>query len=183
MILFPGTNSKTACQGSTTRVTYADAAIINEAQTHEVQEEKGMKFISGSNICFNLKKTRHLPPFYNPPGARGEDTFMSTMLTDLKVVKVPCYTFHDGFLTYKNLLHGVIPSTLEAIDGNIAANRKRFINATIGWIRYKPLLVYLTKKKKNATALWKAYDPICTESIPKLNSFNTTDILKSIDRI
>lgn len=128
-------------------VTYADPQIINESATYEVEEESGMKFISGANLCFNLKKTKDLPPFYNPPGARGEDTFMSTMLTDLKVVKVPCYTFHDGFLMYRNLLNGVIPSHLEGIDGKAPANQKRFINATIGWIRYKPLLVYITQKK------------------------------------
>ena len=56
-----------------------------------------MKFISGANLCFNLKNYKNFPPFYNPPGARGEDTFLSTCLSECSVRKVPCYTFHDGF--------------------------------------------------------------------------------------
>ncbi len=159
-------------------VTYADEQVINNSQPYEVQEESGMKFISGANLCFNLKKTKDLPPFYNPPGARGEDTFMSTMLTNLKVVKVPCYTFHDGFLLYKNLLSGVIPSSLEAIDGNSPANQKRFINATIGWIRYKPLLVYITQRK-DYTSIMETIRLNLIQSIPKLNAFfNTKDFGK-----
>ena len=59
-------------------VTYAQTEIINNSKAYEVEEEKGMKFISGANLCFNLKNYKKLPPFYNPPGARGEDTFMST---------------------------------------------------------------------------------------------------------
>lgn len=159
-------------------VTYADAKVINATKAVEVLEENGMKFISGANLCFNLKKTKNLPPFYNPPGARGEDTFMSTMLSDLKVAKVPCYTFHDGFLTYKNLLHGVIPRWLEGVDGNIPSNQKRFINATIGWIRYKPLLIYLTKREEYP-AIMEEIRVNLHESLPKLNAFfNTRDFDK-----
>lgn len=162
-------------------VTYADKQIVHEGQPYEVMEEGGMKFISGSNICFNLRKTKDLPPFYNPPGARGEDTFMSTTLTQLKVLKVPCYTFHDGFLTYKNLLNGVIPVNLEAIDGNSPANRKRFISASIGWIRYKPLLVYITKRKEY-TSIMENIRANLHESIPKLNAFfATTDFSKVLE--
>ncbi|MCC6460722.1 MAG: hypothetical protein IT260_09660 [Saprospiraceae bacterium] len=154
-------------------VTYADAQIINDSTICQVEEVSGMKFISGANLCFNLKKTKALPPFYNPPGARGEDTFMSTMLSDLKVVKVPCYTFHDGFLTYKNLLNGVIPTDLEAINGNTPANQKRFINAAIGWIRYKPLLVYITRRKDYA-GIMEDIRTNLHKSIPKLNAFFKT---------
>lgn len=154
-------------------VTYANDAIINNAIVKEVSEEKGMKFISGSNICFNLNKTRNLPPFYNPPGARGEDTFMSTALSDFKVLKVPCYTFHDGFSKYKNILNGVMPITLEAIEGDSPANQKRFVKAAIGWIRYKPLMIYITQRQE--------FDRIMDEmknnlkvSIPRLNAYFKT---------
>ena len=159
-------------------VSYADDDIINDAIVTEVQEANGMKFISGSNLCFNLKKTKNLPPFYNPPGARGEDTFMSTTLSDLKVLKVPCYTFHDGFSMYKNILNGVIPSTLEAMDGNTPANQKRFLHATIGWIRYKPLLVYITRRAEYPKVMEDIRAKL-NKSIPKLNAFfNTTGFLK-----
>ncbi|HEU5366500.1 MAG TPA: hypothetical protein VFU62_13265, partial [Hanamia sp.] len=115
-------------------VTYANPDIINKKIVEEVKEVNGMKFISGANLCFNLHNIKNLPPFYNPPGARGEDTFMSTSLTDMKVLKVPCYTFHDGFLTYKNILNGILPNALEPVDASSPAIVKRFANAAIGWI-------------------------------------------------
>lgn len=128
-------------------VTFADSEIINRSILKEVKEEMGMKFISGANLCFNLKNCGDkLPPFYNPPGARGEDTFMSTALSDLKVTKVPVYSFHDGFLKYKQILRGNLPITLQTIEGTSPVIVKRFINATIGWIRYKPLMVFITQR-------------------------------------
>ena len=126
-------------------VTYANPDIINQSKIEEVKEINGMKFISGANLCFNLKNMTYLPPFYNPPGARGEDAFMSTSLSGMKVLKIPCYTFHDGFLNYKNILNGVLPIELQAVNSNSPVIIKRFINATIGWIRYKPLMVYITQ--------------------------------------
>ncbi len=159
-------------------VTYANDAIINNAIVKEVEEEKGMKFISGSNICFNLKKTPDLPPFYNPPGARGEDTFMSTALHNLKVLKVPCYTFHDGFLKYKNILFGVIPTSLEAVEGKSVVNQKRFIQAAIGWIRYKPLMIYITQRQE-FDSIMEGMNNNLKVSIPRLNAyFNTTEFSK-----
>jgi hypothetical protein len=126
-------------------VTYANADIINNNEVKEVEEVNNMKFISGANLCFNLHNTEKLPPFYNPPGARGEDTFMSTSLSEMKVLKVPVYTFHDGFLNYKNILNGILPNSLQPVDSTSDVIVKRFSNAAIGWIRYKPLMVYITQ--------------------------------------
>ncbi len=128
-------------------VTYGDSDTINQQKTGEVSEVMGMKFISGANLCFNLKRLKSLPAFYNPPGARGEDAFMSTTLTDHKVVKVPCYTFHDAFLEYKNILNGVLPIELGGVDALSPAVRQRFVKAAIGWIRYKPLLTFITQRE------------------------------------
>jgi hypothetical protein len=154
-------------------VTYADAEIINHQKVQEVDEENGMKFISGANLCFNLKDYKKLPPFYNPPGARGEDTFMSTALSNLKVLKVPCYTFHDGFSMYNNILNGVLPLTLNPIDSISPSILKRFISATIGWIRYKPLLVYITNQSE-FESIMKEIQRKLDFSIPKLcNYFKT----------
>jgi len=126
-------------------VTYANPDIINKEIVKEVKEINGMKFISGANLCFNLHNIKNLPPFYNPPGARGEDTFMSTSLSQMKVLKVPCYTFHDGFLNYKNILNGILPNELQPVDSSSPVIVKRFSNAAIGWIRYKPLMIYITQ--------------------------------------
>jgi hypothetical protein len=122
----------------------------------------GMKFISGANLCFNLKRISNLPVFYNPPAARGEDAFMSTTLTTHKVVKVPCYTFHDAFLEYKNILNGVLPVALVGVDARSPAVRQRFVRAAIGWIRYKPLLTFITQPEN--------YDRMINEMTSKLNS-------------
>lgn len=159
-------------------VTYASSDIINKSLTGEVEEENGMKFISGANLCFNLKNFKKLPPFYNPPGARGEDTFMSTALTELKVIKVPCYTFHDGFMRYNNLLNGVLPVSFESIDSVSPSDLKRFTNATIGWIRYKPLLVYITQREKYEATMAEIEENLKL-TIPKLcKHFKTNDFEK-----
>ena len=126
-------------------VTYANADVIDRGLTAEVKEVSGMKFISGANLCLNLERLKSLPAFYNPPHARGEDAFMSTSLTHHKVVRVPCYTFHDAFLEYKHLLNGVLPTELSGVDAHDEFVLQRFIKASIGWIRYKPLLTLITQ--------------------------------------
>ncbi len=126
-------------------VTYADRKIVDKQIVSEVKEINGTKFISGANLCLNLARIRDLPAFYNPPGARGEDAFMSTTLTGLRVIRVPCYTFHDAFLNYQNILNGVLPTRLDAVDASQLGIRQRFVKASIGWIRYKPLLVHITQ--------------------------------------
>jgi hypothetical protein len=110
-----------------------------------VRESKKAKFISGANLCINTKDPMRVNPFYNPPKARGEDTFLSTCLSERKVLRVPCYTFHDGFSTYKHLLEGVLPIHLKFITADNQQVKTRFYNACIGWIRYKPLLLYITQ--------------------------------------
>jgi hypothetical protein len=126
--------------------TYASLATINEQMVEYVEEIGGMKFISGANLGFNLSNIDKVFPFYNPPGARGEDTFLSTAICECKIRKIHCYTFHDGFGEYENLLHGVLPTQLKTMRPDKSAVTNRFLKATIGWIRYKPLLIYITDK-------------------------------------
>ncbi|MEF9942485.1 MAG: hypothetical protein RR920_08780 [Lachnospiraceae bacterium] len=128
-------------------VTYADLDIIDSMTVKIVKEVGGMKFISGANLGFNLTDPTKLFPFYNPPGARGEDTFLSTCIGECDIRKVPCYTFHDGFLAYPRLLSGVLPNVLKTIDISTSTNYKRFLKASIGWIRYKPLLLLITNSE------------------------------------
>lgn len=136
-------------------VTFADLDIINSKKTEVVNEKNGMKFISGANLGFNLKNLDKLFPFYNPPGARGEDTFLSTCICDCTIRKVPCYTFHDGFATYEHLLLGVLPNKLQAMTTASKVNSERFLRASIGWIRYKPLLLYITQRETYETEIIK----------------------------
>ena len=125
-------------------VTYADKKILMSDDFIEVQQVNKAKFISGANLCINLTDAGRVSPFYNPPGARGEDTFLSTCLSERKVLRVPVYTFHDGFSTYNDLLHGVLPIRLKFIKADTEKIVTRFYKACVGWIRYKPLLLYIT---------------------------------------
>ena len=129
-------------------VTYASTDVLRRGKTAEVEEIGKCKFISGSNLCLNLTQPGRTLPFFNPPGARGEDTFLSTLLSDRVVRKIPCYTFHDGFSIYHHLLGGVLPLCLTAITADSPAVANRFFYACVGWVRYKPLLVYLTQPDK-----------------------------------
>ncbi len=152
-------------------ITYADDRILSQPRAFEVPEESGAKFISGSNLCFNLGRTERLAPFYNPPGARGEDTFLGTCLTRAKVLKVPCYTFHDGFLSYVHLLHGVLPASLRPItasgDPESAPVIARFLKAAIGWVRYKPLLLYVKQPAGYEAEIERVRDGL-RQVLPKL---------------
>lgn len=141
-------------------VTYADTAVLLSREVLEVPENHHAKFISGSNLCINLRDKSRVFPFYNPPGARGEDTFLSTCLSERKVLRVPCYAFHDGFSTYQHLLSGVLPTKLSPIPSDSEVVLRRFYHACIGWIRYKPLLLNLTDPESYRTNIEEMQDKL-----------------------
>lgn len=164
-------------------VTYADLDIINNKNVEVVKEINGMKFISGANLGFNLKNLDKLFPFYNPPGARGEDTFLSTSIGECNIRKIPCYTFHDGFSTYEHLLLGVLPNKLKAIRADSGVITKRFLRATIGWIRYKPLLLYITQRDNYETEIMKMKENL-SNVIPKIcNYFGNNEFKVILDEL
>ncbi|MCM1566166.1 MAG: hypothetical protein NC238_09520 [Dehalobacter sp.] len=160
-------------------VTYADIDVVNSKITEVVKEKNGMKFISGANLGFNLKNLDKLFPFYNPPGARGEDTFLSTCICECTIRKVPCYTFHDGFSTYQHLLLGVLPNKLKAMRADSGVNTERFLRASIGWIRYKPLLLYITQRSNYQTEIAKIKKNL-ENVIPKICDYFANDQFKII---
>ncbi len=126
-------------------VTYADTNILTSKNATEIPETNHAKFISGANLCINLTDPIRVFPFYNPPGARGEDTLLSTCLSERKVMSVPCYTFHDGFSIYNRLLEGVLPTLLKSSSADNEQIKERFYKACMGWVRYKPLMLYITQ--------------------------------------
>ncbi|MDD3169221.1 MAG: hypothetical protein PHC91_07160 [Eubacteriales bacterium] len=148
-------------------VTYADPQVLTGNYAFEVQEQHHSKFISGSNLGINLKDPRRIYPFYNPPGARGEDTFLSTCLSQRKVMRVPCYTFHDGFSTYNHLLEGVLPIHLKYIKAEDERIIARFYKACLGWVRYKPLLTYITRPEAYEATI-KEMRRSLGHSVPKI---------------
>ena len=160
-------------------VTYADPDTINSKIVEVVKEKNGMKFISGASLGFNLSNPDKLFPFYNPPGARGEDTFLSTCICDCTIRKVPCYTFHDGFSAYEGLLFGVLPNALKAMRADSGLTTKRFLNASIGWVRYKPLLLYVTQRENYENEIIKIKENL-GKVIPKICDYFKDDGFKII---
>lgn len=129
-------------------ITYTNKDIIENKIKYEIEYKDGGKWVAGSVLCLNLNKLDTIPAFYNPLGARGEDTFFSTMLNKAKVLKIPLYHFHDGFLKCKEIMKGELPENLIKITSEKDQYvEKRFLNASRGWIKYKPLYVYITDRK------------------------------------
>jgi hypothetical protein len=151
-------------------VTYASTDVLTTNKTEDVPLIGGCKFISGANLCINLKNPQKTLPFFNPPRARGEDTFLSTLLSDRTVRRIPCYTFHDGFSIYQHLLDGVLPIHLSAITTNSSAVNSRFLNACIGWVRYKPLLTYITAPEEYEQRM-KLIKSALEQTLPKLAEY------------
>lgn len=165
-------------------VTYANKELLDSRYVEIVKEEHGgAKFISGSNLCLNLKNTDNLFPFYNPPGARGEDTFLSTCLTSSTVLRVPCYSFHDAFGKYQHLLCGALPEKLNPVHGGVRDINERFIKACIGWNRYKPLYMYITNRGAYHSEISKMKDNLKLV-LPKLcRYFGTGEFMKLKDEL
>lgn len=151
-------------------VTYANTNILTSNDAFEVQETNHTKFISGANLCINLTDPCRIFPFYNPPRARGEDTFLSTCLSERIVLRVPCYTFHDGFSTYKHLLEGVLPTRLKFVEADTERIIARFYKACIGWIRYKPLLLYITQPDSYAEKIEEMREKL-KATLPKICTY------------
>ncbi len=160
-------------------VTYADTKILTSDTAQEVPEVNHAKFISGSNLCINLTNPSRVQPFYNPPGARGEDTFLSTCLQERKVLRVPCYAFHDGFSTYHHLMDGVLPIRLQYIQANSDQVTTRFYQACIGWIRYKPLLLYITQRENYQEKIAEMKEKLDT-TLPKICAYFGREDFKNI---
>lgn len=148
-------------------VTYADTDVLIQKKAKEVPLIHGCRFISGANLCINLTNAQKTLPFFNPPGARGEDTFLSTLLEDRRVLQVPVYAFHDGFGYYKEILSGALPIELAPIDMTNKVVEKRFLSACIGWIRYKPLYILLTDPEHSEERMDAVNDAL-TQVLPKM---------------
>lgn len=165
-------------------VTFANKQIIDESISSEIKYDGVGKWVAGSTICLNLRKIDQIPAYYNPPGARGEDTFFSTMLEHSRVLRIPFYHFHDGFLKYKSILKDNFPKTLRKIKVDEELIPQRFLNASRGWIKYKPLLLYIQDKENYANNIKDVKEKLKI-SIPEVNKlfpgYDMTILTKDLD--
>ena len=156
-------------------VTYANKEIANGNGA----------WVAGSTLCLNLNNRDKIPAFYNPPLARGEDTFFSTLLGDSKIFRIPVYHFHDGFLKYTEIMSGVYPKCLRKINIKEERIKSRFLKAAIGWIKYKPLLLYIKDKEKYRSEIDDMVEKLQI-IVPKLNTiFNDncfTTLLEELEK-
>lgn len=164
-------------------ITYAEEKILEEKKIHKLHKLGISEWLLGSGLCINLDNIKKIPAFYNPPKARGEDTFFSTLLNGANVIQVPTYHFHDGFLKYTNIMDKQYPDSLNKItlgDENI---EKRFFDACVGWIKYKPLLLYITQRYEYKDKIKEIREKL-KESIPKMNEiFPNTDFSKLLTEL
>lgn len=168
-------------------IAYAEKNIADGTQKVERLKNVGKEnYVLASGICLNLNHIDKIPPFYNPPGARGEDTFFSCALgtKNAKVLKIPTYHFHDSFLKFTDLMKEKFPKKLPRISLDDNGIEQRFLKTTIGWTKYKPLLYYITDRE-NYKEIIKQSKINFKKSIPKINTvFETCDftcLLKELD--
>ena len=156
-------------------ITYANSKIANGEGAYEIKSDGIGKWVVGSTLCLNLRHIEKIPAFYNPEGARGEDAFFSTNLNDAKVIKVPVYHFHDGFLKYTNVARGIYPKTLRQIKSTEEQIEHRFFQASRGWIKYKPLYEYVTDREHYQEKMDETIENL-KKGIPEVNKlFDNTD--------
>ena len=128
-------------------ISYADEELIKNKTVSEIQIQGKHKHILGSPLCLNLKHLDKIPAFYNPEGARGEDAFFSLLLNENKVISVPVYHFHDPFIKFGKILEGKYPKKIKKIKSNDKSVEQRFYKVARGWIKYRPLYLYVTDKE------------------------------------
>lgn len=156
-------------------ITYADPRIANGEGAYIQKDEGKGNWVVGSTLGINLKNIDKVPAFYNPEGARGEDTFFSVNLKNDKITKVPVYHFHDGFLKYTSVVRRKYPKTLRKIGTSDEEVKQRFLKASRGWIRYKPLLLYITNKEIYKEKIDETYEKL-TKSLPEVNKLFDDDV-------
>lgn len=160
-------------------VTYADSNIIENLNAYELQNVNIQNAVVGSTLCINLNNFKKIPAFYNPPEARGEDTFFSSLLNDCKVIKVPVYHFHDGFLKYTQIMKGRNPKKLRKINVDEENIEYRFLQASLGWIKYKPLYMYIVDKRTYEERKIEVRNKL-EKSIPQLDKLFLHNDLKEV---
>lgn len=151
-------------------ITFADREVALKHIEPKIWEGT----LYASTLGINLNNIHNIPAFYNPPDARGEDTFFNLALKQkakAKVLKTNSYHFHDTFLKYIDVMDGNYSSKLKKISLKEGKEiEKRFYYTILGWIKYKPLYIYLTEKEEYKQIINK-----CKETL-----FQTTSVVNEL---
>ena len=156
-------------------ITYADSKIANGEGAYVQKDEGKGNWVVGSTLCLNLNHIDKIPAFYNPEGARGEDAFFSVNLKNSKIMKVPVYHFHDGFLKYTSIVKQKYPKTLRKIKTSDEEVEQRFLKASRGWIKYKPLLLYVVNNETYREKIKENHEKLL-KSVPEINKLFGNDV-------
>lgn len=156
-------------------ITYADSKIANGEGAYVQKDEGKGNWVVGSTLCLNLNHIDKIPAFYNPEGARGEDAFFSVNLKNSKIIKVPVYHFHDGFLKYTSIVKQKYPKTLRKIKTSDEEVEQRFLKASRGWIKYKPLLLYVVNNEIYREKIKENHEKLL-KSVPEINKLFGNDV-------
>ncbi|MBT3343555.1 MAG: hypothetical protein HN712_20565 [Gemmatimonadetes bacterium] len=105
---------------------------------------RGILPLTGSNLTLDLQAVRAgwIPPYSNPPGARGEDALLGARIRHLPVRRVSSCSFHDPFQQMSCDEVGE-PLVLSQRSEDPRADLQRFAAALCGWVNYAPMLVRL----------------------------------------
>lgn len=165
---------------------YADEQIaVHNKEAEKIERIGKENFVLGSGICLNLRHLDKIPAFYNPPEARGEDTFFSCALEKLNstVLRIPVYHFHDAYLKFTFLMEDKFPKKLKKITIEDNGISLRFQRTLTGWTKYKPLLCYIRlnskqyktemeqskiKLKNNVEKMCKAFENCDLTKLPEI---------------
>lgn len=86
------------------------------------------------------------------------------------MVRIPVYAFHDGFGYHHQILEGALPINLAPIEITNPKTLTRFLSACPGWIRYKPLYVFLTDPEHFESRM-EQIETILLQVLPQLADY------------
>lgn len=109
----------------------------------EIEMVRGGKWVSGGNLGVQAAAIRsgRVPPFYTPPGSRGDDSLLSLRLQKAKVWSVQAGIFHDCFGMYPEVAQGARPSVEKIASLRQPTVENRFAAALEAWLAYAPLFL------------------------------------------
>lgn len=157
---------------------FADKAVAEYEKEVIQLEDLKKEPLFGSGMCLNLRHIDKIPAFYNPPNARGEDTFFSCALANLdaKILKIPVYHFHDAYLKFQFLMDEKFPKRLRKVVSDDNGVKSRFLKTTSGWIKYKPLLYYINDRENYRQVMDESKEKLQRSAEKVSTAFNECDL-------